>query len=211
MGWLSGRRYALLVMSLTMAVLGLGVFVVAVFAVPGFADRYVWHLAAPSASVAPGESNLAPMRVPIPATADCVGCHQNGSMIASIPRMAHPIEGWKDCTACHADDKLVKTAPGHSGIHKELCLDCHQPVDPSASALPRPHHIVSDRPCIACHGAGAAPLPTDMAGRSNCWVCHPGADTVALFNQTFPGGPGTNVTPAPSLPLPSLPGQTVPP
>ena len=210
MGWLSGRRYAFLVMSLTLAILGLGAFVVAVFAVPGFADQYVWRVTAPSASVTPAESNFAPMRIPIPATADCVGCHKDGSMIAAVPRMAHPVEGWKDCTACHADDRLVKTAPGHTGIHKELCLACHQPVDPGQTALPRPHHVVTDKACISCHGT-AAPLPTDMAGRNNCWVCHQGADTAALFNQTTPGGPGTGFTPAPSLPLPSLPGQTLPP
>jgi hypothetical protein len=207
--WLTGGRYWALVLALSGATLAVGLFTAAVVAIPGFAERYVWNIApSPSPSPTPATSALAPMRIPIPATADCVGCHPGGqTMVATIPRMAHPVEGWTDCTACHADDKLVKTAPGHTGIHKELCLSCHQPAGATSTALPRPHHVVSDKACIDCHGS-QAPLPTDMTGRNNCWICHAGADTTTLFNQTAPGGPGVDVTPAPSLPPPSLPSET---
>jgi hypothetical protein len=122
------------------------------------------------------------MAVPIPADADCSACHVSGGLagLRDIPPMAHAVEGWRNCTACHADDRLVQIAPGHTGIGKELCLACHEGAAPDASALPRPHHVVSGTACITCHGS-SAPLPTDMAGRTNCWVCHPDADSVDLF------------------------------
>jgi hypothetical protein len=28
-----------------------------------------------------------------------------------------------------------------------------------------------------------APLPTDMAGRNNCWLCHSGTEFEDLFRQ----------------------------
>jgi hypothetical protein len=106
-----------------------------------------------------------------------------------IPKLAHPLWGWRDCTACHANDRLVAIAPGHSGLHKDDCLVCHQAPDAAAteSAAPRPHHIYSDKPCISCHGKEAeAPLPTDMEGRSNCWVCHSGTEFSQLFGAPEP-------------------------
>jgi hypothetical protein len=127
------------------------------------------------------------MAVPIPADADCSACHVEGGEagLRDIPPMAHAVEGWRNCTACHADDSLVTTAPGHTGIGKELCLACHKPAAPDASALPRPHHVVTGTSCITCHGS-TAPLPTDMVGRTNCWICHPDEDSASLFGTPAP-------------------------
>jgi hypothetical protein len=124
----------------------------------------------------PTELDAMPMRgVLIPATVECAACHLTaGGYIGTRtrPLMAHPIDGWRNCTECHAPNRLVDTAPGHSGIHKEDCLACHQPPSEQGPA-PRPHHVVTNTACVTCHGARAeAPLPTDMAGRHNCWVCH---------------------------------------
>ena len=143
------------------------------------------------AAVGPSASFLGtriPMMVLMSPDADCAACHTtvNGTITSPvIPVMAHPLAGWTDCTACHAPDGLVKTAPGHSGIHKSDCLVCHKPPTDSGSPPPRPHHVITGEPCITCHGK-TAPLPTDMAGRQNCWLCHVGTDTSQLFGGPAP-------------------------
>ena len=132
-----------------------------------------------------------PMMVLMSPDADCAACHTtvNGTITTPvIPVMAHPLAGWTDCTACHAPDGLVKTAPGHSGIHKTDCLVCHKPPTADGSPPPRPHHVITGEPCITCHGS-TAPLPTDMAGRQNCWLCHVGTDTSQLFSSAAPTSP----------------------
>lgn len=195
--WVTGAGFWLAAALLSMAIVALGVFLFAGVLVPEV-NRAMSAAASPSPSPspAPSSADVAPMRVPIPASAQCKACHGSGDPVAvlNIPAMAHPIQGWSDCTACHADDKLVKTAPGHSGIHKDLCLACHKEPSPdaSASALPRPHHIVPGTACITCHGS-KAPLPTDMAGRTNCWICHPNQDTTGLFVS-----PAQSLLPTPS-------------
>lgn len=137
-------------------------------------------------TASPAGEALAPMKAPVPADSDCTACHGT-NMIAQpdIPRMAHPAEGWTNCTNCHSDTGLVKTAPGHTGIHKEACLMCHQPAAASSTnALPRPHHVVTGQACTTCHYAGGkAPLPDTMSSRKNCWVCHTGKDSEQLFTQ----------------------------
>lgn len=158
-----------------------------------------------------------PIAVIMSPGADCAACHLNASGgvdVALIPVMAHPLAGWEDCTACHADDRLVKTAPGHSGLHRSDCLICHRAPAPGGSPPPRPHHVVTDASCESCHGT-TAPLPTDMAGRHNCWICHTGAEFSQLFGSpapslsppgsgpllpTFdPGTPGARTSPLPSV------------
>ena len=137
----------------------------------------------------------APIMVAVGSDANCGACHvdANGGVgTKTIPPLAHPLEGWRDCTACHADDRLVKTAPGHSSLHKDDCLICHAAPILTGSAPPRPHHVVTGAPCISCHGS-TAPLPTDMVGRTNCWICHYGTE----FNGLF-GSPSPSVGPAPS-------------
>lgn len=171
---------------LAVAVLALAAYTVAVI-IPGVG----WFNPAPSATPSPGASATTPplslMRIPVPANADCAGCHtvEDGTIeTLPIPRMGHPVEGWAQCTACHADGSLVDTAPGHAGLHRDLCLMCHQPLEPGATALPPAHHVVTGEACITCHGVDA-PLPTDMSGRQNCWVCHIGADTRKLFEEAI--------------------------
>jgi Cytochrome c7 and related cytochrome c len=195
--WLDGPAYWLTVGVLSAAVIGMGVVVGATIVLPELSAP-VPVAADPSPSpsaavVAPSAS--ARMVVTLPANADCSACHLTEGQIGlrDIPTMAHPVEGWTDCTACHANDRLVKTAPGHTGIHKDQCLACHKPPSPTASsALPRPHHVVTGTACITCHGS-KAPLPTDMAGRTNCWICHPDASSAELFGTPAPTAPGSPV------------------
>jgi hypothetical protein len=157
----------------------------------------------PEATATPGPSPTAPsmtlMRIPVPPEADCGGCHtvRDGGITAPfIPRMGHPVEGWSNCTACHADERLVDVAPGHAGIHRDACLMCHQPVLAGSSPLPRAHHVITGEACITCHGT-EAPLPTDMSGRQNCWICHIDQDTKTLFEGVRTPAP-IPLTPAPS-------------
>jgi hypothetical protein len=193
--WLTGRGYWIAIGVLSVLLLLFGATIVATIVIPEV--RRTSEVVGPTPAPSPLGSANGPMSIPIPANADCSGCHTlNGQvMIKDIPVMAHPVEGWADCTACHADDRLVKTAPGHSGIHKDECLLCHKPPGPGASALPRPHHIVAGTACVTCHGS-QAPLPTDMAGRNNCWICHPDANTAELFASSAP-----TVSPAPTVPV----------
>jgi hypothetical protein len=195
--WLGGRTYWLSVGVLGVAVLALGAFLVVAVLAPDI-GRPLYAVERPTPppgpTPAPTATTLTLMSVPIPADSDCTACHLAGGQIGlrNIPTMAHPAEGWSDCTACHADDRLVRTAAGHSGIHGDQCLACHRPPAPGSSALPRPHHVTTGTACITCHGS-SAPLPADMIGRENCWICHPGRDASSLF-----GSPAPSLLPMPS-------------
>ena len=130
-------------------------------------------------------SAMSPIGIGMPVDADCGACHLDSTGIVGtkeIPKLAHPLEGWKDCTACHADDRLVQSAPGHSSLHRADCLTCHEVPGADATAPSRPHHLVTGTACVSCHG-GEAPLPTDMAGRNNCWLCHSGTEFDELFAE----------------------------
>ena len=191
---------------LTVGVLSVAIGLVGGFLLAALLPEVTGHVdqpvASPTTNAAP-TSTPAPGNVPIglqvmPDT-ECTACHLDPSGAIGAARatvMGHPLEGWKDCTACHADDRLVKTAPGHSGIHKSDCLACHEVPDAQDTAPPRPHHLVTGATCVSCHGT-EAPLPTDMAGRNNCWICHGGAEFSELF-----GGPVPTLLPLPSV----LPG-----
>ena len=194
----------------TVGLLASAIFLVGAFVlgtvVPELARVVGDESATPSATTSPSATPsatspmaLAPNGVAMSPNADCGACHLDSTGAVgtkSIPVLAHPLEGWKDCTACHADDRLVRSAPGHSGLHKADCLACHKVPDAEGTAPPRPHHLVADATCVSCHGT-EAPLPTDMTGRNNCWICHGGEEFDELFRE-----------PAPTLlPLPSvLPG-----
>jgi hypothetical protein len=199
--WLGGRGYWVAIGILSILLVLFGAAIVVNIVIPEVNRTAETGDLTQTPTPSPVANAVGPMRIPIPADADCTACHManGGVMIKDIPVMAHPVEGWTDCTACHADDRLVKTAPGHTGIHKDECLLCHKPPGPGASALPRPHHIVAGTACITCHGS-KAPLPTDMAGRNNCWICHPDASTAGLFASPAPG-----VAPLPSVPI--APGE----
>lgn len=141
----------------------------------------------PSASASATPSTVAVMRVPVPANSSCKDCHVQGAIsIPNVPPMGHPLEGWSNCSTCHGTRKLVQTAPGHRGIHRDACLLCHQQQGPSPSmALPRPHHSYPGKACTDCHKAGGSgPLPSNMTGRTNCWVCHISARNKDLFVET---------------------------
>ncbi len=169
----------------------------------------------PPASASPASGMaLSPIGIAMPSDADCSACHvtTNGSVgVRDIPLMAHPRKGFTDCTACHAPEGLVKTAPGHTSLHKTDCLVCHKENPNLASASPppmRPEHMGSTgRACTSCHGIDKhAPLPADMATRGNtCWICHNGPEYQYLF-QASPSpsdgaaAPSGSVTPSGSAP-----------
>ncbi|HEX5828445.1 MAG TPA: cytochrome c3 family protein [Candidatus Limnocylindrales bacterium] len=137
----------------------------------------------------PSQMALSPIGIAIPEGSDCEGCHTTTGGIGTkpIPVMAHPLWGWRDCTACHLSGALVESAPGHSGLHKDQCLVCHQTqTDVGVTPAPlRPEHMGTDKPCIACHGVDEhAPLPENMANRgNNCWICHNGPEFTYLFEE----------------------------
>ena len=140
---------------------------------------------------------LSPIGIAMPSGADCSACHttvSGGVGVKSIPNLAHPLKGFANCTACHNPQGLVKTAPGHSSLHANECLVCHQenPNLASLSAAPmRPEHMTG-AVCTSCHGVDKhAPLPSDMAGRGdNCWICHNGPEFQYLFSSAAPGASG---------------------
>jgi hypothetical protein len=188
--------YPITVVLLLTAILFVGGFVLATV-VPEMArvigSGPVAPLGAPTPSpspTAPAPMSFAPSRIVMAPGADCGGCHldpSGGITTRPIPMLAHPLEGWRDCTACHADDRLVETAPGHTGIHRSDCLACHKVPNVEGSAPPRPHHLPTTGTCVSCHGK-EAPLPTDMTGRTNCWICHSGTE----FENLFDGSTGAS-------------------
>ena len=148
---------------------------------------------------------------------DCNGCHTTTTGTVGtkpIPVMGHPLAGWRDCTACHTVGSLVKTAPGHSSLHKDDCLICHQTrAEAGASDAPqaraRAHGGTPSR-ARACHGVDDhAPLPESMKGRGdNCWICHNGPEYTYLFEERPSATPGV-APPGPREPGPrrQLPGS----
>jgi hypothetical protein len=151
---------------------------------------------------------LSPIGIAMPSDANCSACHTTatgGVGVKTIPYIGHPLKGFANCTACHNPEGLVKTAPGHSSLHANECLVCHQenPKLASMSAAPmRPEHM-SGAACTTCHGVDKhAPLPSDMAGRGdNCWICHNGPEFSCLFNSASPGtSSAPAATPSPSAP-----------
>jgi hypothetical protein len=166
----------LAIVILATVILVAGGFVVAVV-IPD-AQRAAAKLEDPSSSAspsAPTPSQDVMTWLGMSADSDCAGCHvtEGGTVgLRPVPAIAHPLKGWTECASCHASDRLVDTAPGHTGIHAEDCLTCHQPGDLPAP-LSRPHRELQNGACLDCHGP-TAPLPTDMAhrGESVCWLCH---------------------------------------
>jgi len=138
---------------------------------------------------------LSPVGIEMPSDTPCDACHltTTGTVgTKAIPVMAHPLLGWRDCTACHAENSLVKTAPGHSSLHKTDCLICHKTQDSTAAtttAPARPEHMGGGKTCTTCHGLDDhAPLPEAMKDRgNNCWICHNGPEFTYLFESPSPG------------------------
>jgi len=126
----------------------------------------------PSASPSP---DTMPMGLAhIPTSASCLLCHETGGEggLKPIPAIGHPLEGWRTCSACHTDESLGRTAPGHTGIPEEECLNCHK-VAQEGPAITQPHSNLQDKHCLDCHGSYAH-LPTSMVERNEteCWLCH---------------------------------------
>jgi hypothetical protein len=173
---------------------------------------------AASATASPASSSgmaLSPIGIAMPSGADCAACHTTttGTVgVKDIPYLGHPLKGFASCTACHNPAGLVKTAPGHSSLHANDCLVCHQenPNLASMSAAPmRPEHM-GGQVCTTCHGVDKhAPLPSDMAGRGdNCWICHNGPEFQYLFNSPTPGPSASPVPQAPTAYPLNTPGPS---
>ena len=173
--FLARHWYSLAFGVLASAIVLAGAFIVAI--VLPDAQR-----AATTTSGGPGSPSASPSVLPqamswisMPADADCSACHltaEGAIGLRPVPAIAHPLDGWSNCTACHARERLVNTAPGHSGIHADACLTCHQEGNLPAP-LSRPHRERQNTACLDCHGKDA-PLPSDMAHRTQtvCWLCH---------------------------------------
>ncbi len=179
---------------LLVGIVAVGSFLVVV-AGPDLANGALTTKPTPGPTEAPSTSPnslmaLSPIGIEMPPGSDCQGCHITEAGVLGtreIPVMAHPLFGWRDCTACHTTGSLVASAPGHSSLHKDDCLVCHQTRtetgDTSEPPL-RPEHMGTSQPCIACHGIDEhAPLPDEMAGRENCWICHNGEEFTYLFEE----------------------------
>lgn len=207
-------RYAFRIVAalLTVGILVIGTFLVLV-AVPDLTGNTALK-PTPTPTVKPSpsfKSAMSPVGIEMPADADCKGCHTTSTGTVGTkqpPVMGHPLAGWRDCTACHSVGSLVKTAPGHSSLHKDDCLICHQTrAEAGASDAPRarPEHMGAAKPCSACHGVDDhAPLPESMKGRGdNCWICHNGPEYTYLFEDApSPSPTPVGMTPAPASPDP---------
>ena len=203
----SKYAFALTAALLTLGILVLGTFLVLV-AVPDLTDStaVVEPTPAPSPTATPKSAMaLSPVGISMPADTNCNACHMTTTGTVGtkdIPVMAHPLLGWRDCTACHSTGSLVKTAAGHSSLHKDECLICHktQAAAGTASSAPlRPEHMGTGKQCTDCHGMDQhAPMPADMAGRgNNCWICHNGSEFTYLFEASpSPGASPAQVEPA---------------
>lgn len=164
---------------------------------PGVQAAFQRPTPAPSATAAPTPGSamaLTPIAIQMPKDANCEACHLTAAGTVGtrpIPQLAHPLWGFRTCTACHADDGLVETAPGHSSLHAQDCLVCHQ-VNPELTAATsgapmRPEHMGGDKACTSCHGVDEhAPLPVAMADRESCWICHNGPEFMHLFESASP-------------------------
>ncbi len=195
---LAGHAYRVSVTVLVVAICLVAGYL-AIVALPDLTGASADHAAASEATPTPVPTErsamaLSPIGIEIPAGSDCGACHLTDAGAVgtkAIPKLGHPLWGFRDCTACHKPDGLVQTAPGHSSLHKDDCLVCHQvPATTTADgslAPMRPEHMGVDRPCTSCHGVDEhAPLPADMQGRDSCWICHNGPEFQYLFESAEP-------------------------
>ena len=191
---LARHWYSIAVVALLFGIVAVGSFLVTVAGpdVAALALRAPTQTTSPTPSPSPlSPMAMSPIGISMPPGADCNGCHttETGAIATkAIPVMGHPLFGWRDCTACHTTGSLVASAPGHSGLHKDDCLVCHQTRTEAGDDSPaplRPEHMGTDKPCVACHGVDDhAPLPESMAGRDNCWICHNGKEFTYLFEES---------------------------
>ncbi len=175
--FLARHWYSLALGALTTAIVLAAAFIVAVVLPDTERAASISAGASPTPTASTSPSGLPEVMswLARPADADCAACHVTAQGVIGlrpVPPIAHPLQGWSDCTACHAPARLVQTAPGHTGIHADACLTCHQAGELPAP-LSRPHRERQNTECLDCHGS-VAPLPTDMAHRTDtvCWLCH---------------------------------------
>jgi hypothetical protein len=214
---------------LTVGIVALAGFLVLV-AVPDIAGQTALvPTPTPEPTASPKSAmGLSPVGIEMPSDSNCDACHVTSTGLVGtrqIPPMAHPLAGWRDCTACHSLGSLVTTAPGHSSLHKDECLICHQTQAAAGTATQpplRPEHMgEGGQECTECHGVDDhAPMPTAMKSRGHhCWICHNGEEFTYLFEQESPGtedesseaSPGPSAgTGAADAPLYALEGPPLP-
>ena len=109
---------------------------------------------------------------------------------------------------------LVKTAPGHTSLHKDDCLICHKTrAEAGAERGARPAPGAHGRR-QALHVAATAidehaPLPESMTGRGdNCWICHNGPEFTYLFESPSPGPSGPMAPEGSAAPAPAASSGT---
>lgn len=198
---------------LIVGILGLGSFLLLV-AVPDIAGQTSLIPTPTPEPTPPPKSGMAlsPVGIEMPPDANCEACHVTTTGVVGtrqIPPMAHPLTGWRDCTACHSLGSLVVTAPGHSSLHKDECLICHQTQDAAGTATKapmRPEHMGEGGAlCTDCHGVDEhAPMPESMKDRgSNCWICHNGEEFRYLFESSAPAGEDEGEGEGDELPSPA--------
>lgn len=120
---------------------------------------------------------------------ECVGCHTQGSRIASTFKTAnHPLTAMP-CSQCHSSQVSWAGARfDHTGVAPGSCASCHNGV--TATGKP-PRHVVTNASCDQCHRTTAwVPAGFDHTGVAPgaCETCH------------VVGGPGT---PRPGAPHPA--------
>lgn len=219
---LARYAYPTAVLGLVAGILVVGGFL-AVVAMPDLVGTAAVQTASPAPAGSPSPTPKSAMAlsaagIEMPPDANCNACHltTSGTVgLKPIPKLGHQVAGFGDCTACHNPTGLVKTAPGHSSLHKADCLICHQenPDLGRASAAPlRPAHMGgTTAPCTSCHGVDKhAPLPDAMKGRDNCWICHNGPEYQYLFSSASPGATGSPAASAgpPGASYPLYPGAS---
>lgn len=110
----------------------------------------------------------------------CEGCHKK----AAVPPLsvAHPLTGEEKCLRCHGPKgvrSVTKIPKDHAGTPETVCRLCHRPSIKAAELAVHeiPHEVAGQSECLICHGegiAGARKVPADHAGRTDetCLLCH---------------------------------------
>ena len=153
-----------------------------------------------------------------------------GNPNATPPQVPHPIGGSPDCQICHAQSSKVRPYPAdHVGRKNDVCLACHKPTIPAASATPVPgattaqptggpppitHDTAGRTQCLGCHGSGAAGVPQipqfhkDYGfTNNNCVTCH--KSSVVAKPTAVPTAGARPTTAAPKGGPPRIPASHV--
>ena len=137
---------------------------------------------------------------PPPSSADCLGCHDDKSVVDAKGRSVYvdparqkaSVHDGLDCASCHEG---ISDYPHPEPVPAASCASCHEdPVKEHAGSV---HALREGRPdtpaCVSCHGHGHQVLPhSDPASpvsRKNlpatCASCHANPDFLARHKIPF--------------------------